>query len=111
MHFAVGIDALISLFGLWDIPQTNTFILGLQVPHKGYIVRNIEQTDIFIDCLQKKLVSKNNIVCKKNIVGKVANFYNDGLMKRLLGKVGRCCSNPRQDTRSRRTILCETKSY
>ena len=67
MHFAVGIDALISLFGLWDIPQTNTLILGLQVPHKGYIVRNIEQTDIFMDCLQKKTCfQKNNIVCKKN---------------------------------------------
>ena len=65
MHFAVGIDALISLFGLSDIPQTNTLILGLQVPHKGYIVRNIEQTDIFIDCLQKTLFAKNNIVCKK----------------------------------------------
>ena len=55
MHFAVGKNALISLFGLWDIPQTNTLILGLQVPHKGYIVRIIEQTGIFIDCLQKKL--------------------------------------------------------
>ena len=65
MHFAVGIDALISLFGLWDIPQTNTLILSLQVPHKGYIVRNIEQTDIFMDCLQKKLFPKNNIVSKK----------------------------------------------
>ena len=54
MHFAVGIYAPISLFGLWDIPQTTTLILGLQVPHKGYIVRNIEQTDIFMDCLQKK---------------------------------------------------------
>ena len=58
MHFAVGIDALISLFGLWDISQTNTLILGFQVPHKGYIVRNIEKTDILMDCLQKKLVSK-----------------------------------------------------
>ena len=65
MHFAVGIDALISLFGLWDIPQTNTLILSLQVPHKGYIVCNIEQTDIFMDCLQKNLLPKNNIVCKK----------------------------------------------
>ena len=65
---------------------------------------------LWIVC-KKNLFPKNNIFCKKNIVGKVANFYNDGLMKRLLGKVGRCCSNPRQDTRSRRTILCETKSY
>ena len=65
MHFAVGIDALISLFGLWDIPQTNTLILGLQVPHKGYIVCNIEQTDIFMDCLQKKLVSKKQHFLQK----------------------------------------------
>ena len=108
MHFAVGIDALISLFGLSDIPQTNTLILGLQVPHKGYIVRNIEQTDIFIDCLQKTLFAKNNIVCKKNIVGKVANFHNEGLMKRLLGKVGRGCSSPLQDTRSRIEVMYET---
>ena len=64
MHFAVGKN---TLFGLLDIPQTNTLILGLQVPHKGYIVRNIEQTDIFIDCLQKILFAKNNIVCKKNL--------------------------------------------
>ena len=57
MHFAVGIDALISLFGLSDIPQANTLILGLQVPHKGYIVRNIEQTDIFIGCCLQKTTS------------------------------------------------------
>ena len=68
MHFAVGIDALISLFGLWDIPQTTTLILGLQVPHKGYIVRNIEQTDIFKDCLQNKLVSKKTTLFAKKIL-------------------------------------------
>ena len=65
MHFAVGIDALISLFGLWDIPQTNTLILGLQVPHKGYIVRNIKQTDIFMDCLQKNLLPKKQHCLQK----------------------------------------------
>ena len=65
MHFAVGIDALISHFGLWDIPQTNTLILGLQVPHKGYTVRNNEQTDIFMDCLQKKLVFKKQHCLQK----------------------------------------------
>ena len=111
MHFAVGIDALISLFGVSDNPQKNTLILGLQVPHKGYIIGNIEQADIFMDCLQKTLFAKNILFAKKTIVGKVANFHNDGLMKRLLGKVGRGCSNPRQDTRSRRAVMCETKSY
>ena len=54
MHFAVGIDALISLFGLSDIPQTNILILGLRVPLKGFIVRNIQQTDMLL------------IVCKEH---------------------------------------------
>ena len=65
MHFAVGIDALISLFGLWDIPQTNTLILGLQVPHKGYIVRNIEQTDIYGLFAKKTCFQKTTLFTKK----------------------------------------------
>ena len=66
----------------------------------------------FYGLFAKKLVSeKTTLFAKKILLAKGPSFSNDGLMKRLLGKVGRCCSNPRQDTRSRRTVLCETKSY